>query len=75
MSLTIGVYPLSYARTMDSIGDIYMNLSELREKDANMERAVDSYDKALEVFTVEKYPLVYQKIVRKRNTAKKKLTS
>jgi tetratricopeptide (TPR) repeat protein len=51
-----------YAMTQNNLGAAYQTLAEVREKEENTERAIRAYEAALEIYTVEKYPIYYAKI-------------
>jgi hypothetical protein len=48
-----------YAQTQNNLGNEYKCLAEVREREINAQNAINSYQKALEVFTVAKYPYQY----------------
>jgi tetratricopeptide (TPR) repeat protein len=45
--------------TQNNLGNAYRTLAEVREKDENAKRAISAYEAALEIRTIEKYPVDY----------------
>ena len=52
-------YPINYAMTQNNLGNAYRTLSEVRDKESNLEKAIEAYREALKVRTVESYPIDY----------------
>ena len=43
----------------NNLGIVYGKLSEVREKEGNLIKAIDGYKEALKIYTPERYPLDY----------------
>ncbi len=52
-------FPDRYATTQNNLGAAYWNLAEVRNKEANLEKAINAYQEALKIRTVESYPTDY----------------
>ena len=50
---------MDFALTHNNLGNAYVGLGKAREKAANSERAVNSYQLALNVYTREHFPMQY----------------
>jgi tetratricopeptide (TPR) repeat protein len=52
-------FPSEYGRAQNNLGNAYQNLADVRDKEANLEKAVYAYLEALKIRTIESYPLDY----------------
>ena len=50
-------FPYEYAMAQNDLGVAYGILAEVRDKETNAKNAISAFQKALEVYTVEKYPV------------------
>ncbi|MHC1630964.1 MAG: tetratricopeptide repeat protein, partial [Methanotrichaceae archaeon] len=49
--MTLEDFPTDYAEIQNNLGVAYKNLSEVRDKNQNLEQAIRSYEEALKVTT------------------------
>ena len=54
-------FPYEYAMAQNNLGNTYNGLMKVKDKDINAQNAINAYQEALKIFTVEKYPIYYAK--------------
>jgi hypothetical protein len=59
--------------TQNNLGDTYLTLAEVRDKEANAQNAINAYQEALKVYTAEKFPTKYSRAQRNLEGAKELL--
>jgi len=52
-------FPIDHATTQNNLGNTFLTLSEVRDKEKNCLKAIDAFKKALKVRTLEKLPIDY----------------
>jgi len=52
-------FPYEYAMAQNNLGNAYQGLSKVRDKETNSQNAINAYQEALKIYTVEKYPINY----------------
>lgn len=45
--------------TQDKLGNAYLDLAGVRNKESNLKKAINTYEEALKIKTVEEYPYDY----------------
>ncbi len=48
----------------NNLGLAYGDLAEVRDKEENLENAIQSYQEALKIFTIDRYPIYYSRTMR-----------
>ena len=66
-------FPDRYATTQNNLGNAYSGLAEVRDKEANLEKAINAYQEALKIYTEEKYPIMYQTVKSNLEVARSQL--
>jgi len=61
--IKLGIYKVeeyvNYAGVQVGLGNAYSSLAEVRDKKNNLEKAIDAYKYALDVYTIDKHPSEY----------------
>jgi tetratricopeptide (TPR) repeat protein len=52
-------FPYEYAMAQNNLGNAYLDLAKVRDKEVNAQNAINAYQEALKIYTVEKYPINY----------------
>ena len=60
--------------TQNNLGTAYRTLSEVRDKEENLTKAIRAYEEALKIYTVEKYPVDYAMTQNNLGTAYRTLS-
>lgn len=55
-------FPYEYAMAQNNLGNAYNGLMKVKDKDINAQNAINAYQEALKISTVEKYPIDYATI-------------
>lgn len=71
---TFEKYPFDYAYTQINLGSIYISLANVRDKEQNLAKAIQTYEDALKIRTTEKYPFDYALIQSNLGNAYKSLS-
>jgi len=66
-------YPIGYATTQNELGNAFKMLAEIKDKDSNLENAIEAYDEAMVIFTEEKYPEKYRTVLSNQVDAQSQL--
>jgi len=48
---------VEYATTQNDLGNPYVDLAGVRDKESNLEKAINAYQEALKIYTVKRYPI------------------
>jgi tetratricopeptide (TPR) repeat protein len=67
-------YPTDYARTQVGFGEYYLHLSQIRDKEENLDNAIAAFEEALKIFTLDSYPDDYSLVKNKLEEAYLKLS-
>jgi hypothetical protein len=46
----------------NNLGAAYRSLAEVRERGANLTKAINAYEEALKIYTAERYPLYHKRV-------------
>lgn len=61
--------PLEYAYTENLVGNAYLELSKIKDRDDNLQKAIYSYEQAFSIFNREEYPEMNEIVQRNINAA------
>ena len=70
---TLDEYPVDYAMIQNNLGAAYRSLAEVRERAANLSKAVKAYEEALKIYTAERYPLYHKRVSASLDLAREML--
>ncbi|MCX7921604.1 MAG: hypothetical protein N3B21_06260 [Clostridia bacterium] len=66
-------YPMYYAQIQYELGNVYSAMYDIKAEKEYIKKAIELYDKALEVFTKEEYPPTHEAVMEERVAAEKKI--